>query len=304
MRAHSATHLLHFALDELLKGTKQAGSLVESDYLRFDFATKQPLTDAELQQLESKVNHWISHGLEVHTQESNFEDAKKWWAKAFFEDKYGDVVRVVSIQDADVSLKSIELCWGTHVQNTKDIGAFMIVDQESVASGIRRIVAVTWPRVAVHAQNLRHELVLLSQKLDCQPKQLHEKLDKVLGELQMSKEKFQELKTILVRGEIVKSFTGSGKKLKMWPKEIEVFSLNISDTPLKRIDFKDVIQQTKEIMHVHSWILYTSEGNYAIYAANNSFSVKDFAQAHQLKWGGSDQLIQWRDEKILTIAQG
>ncbi|USN54357.1 MAG: hypothetical protein H6765_07450 [Candidatus Peribacteria bacterium] len=78
MRAHSATHLLHFALDELLKGTKQAGSLVESDYLRFDFATKQPLTDAELQQLESKVNHWISHGLEVHTQESNFEDAKKW----------------------------------------------------------------------------------------------------------------------------------------------------------------------------------------------------------------------------------
>lgn len=303
MRAHTATHLLHYALDKLLEGTKQAGSLVESDYLRFDFATKQPLTAQQLHQLESKVNHWITHGLEVHVQEMSFDEAKQSWAKAFFEDKYGDVVRMVSIRDDDLELKSIELCGGTHVNNSKDIWAFMIVDQESVASGIRRIIAVTGPRVALHGQSLRSEIISMSTKLDCQPKQVHEKLDKVLWELQIAKDKFQELKTILVKGEIVKSFTGNGHKLKMWPEQIEVFTLDITETPLKRIDFKDVVQQAKEIMHMHSWIIYNVEWNYAIHAAPDTFSAKAFVAAYKLKWGGSDQLVQGRDPQIIKITK-
>ena len=117
--------------------------MVEQDYLRFDFAAKQPLTNDQLAQIDSKINHWIAHSLAVTTTECAYADAIKLGAKAFFEDKYGDVVRVVSMQDGDVSLTSIELCGGTHVTNTNHIGAFKIVEQEAVASGVRRIIAVT-----------------------------------------------------------------------------------------------------------------------------------------------------------------
>lgn len=143
MRAHTATHLLHAALDEMLGGTKQAGSLVDQDFLRFDFAAKQPLTNEQLAIIDSKINHWIAHSLSVTTTESSLAEATKLGAKAFFEDKYGDIVRVVSVQDGDVDLKSVELCGGTHVTNTNHIGAFKIVEQEAVASGVRRIIAVT-----------------------------------------------------------------------------------------------------------------------------------------------------------------
>jgi alanyl-tRNA synthetase len=98
MRAHTATHLLHYLLDTTLGGTKQAGSLVDDDYLRFDFATKQALTDQQILDIETTINHIIIQSLPVMVKEMSYDEATKTGAKAFFEDKYGDLVRVVSIQ--------------------------------------------------------------------------------------------------------------------------------------------------------------------------------------------------------------
>ena len=210
MRAHTATHLLHFMLDQLLGSTKQAGSVVNDDYLRFDFAAKQALTYEQLQNIETTINNYILQALPVDTEEMSFEEASKTWAKAFFEDKYGDTVRVVSIRSPltrggaewneaeGFDLKSIELCGWTHVTNTADIWAFTITEQTSVASGIRRIVAVTWPKVARYNQDLRSQLLALSSRLDCQPKQLEEKLDKVLKELTHIKSDHESLQSQIV----------------------------------------------------------------------------------------------------------
>ena len=138
-RAHSATHLLHSALREVLGGhVHQAGSLVEPDVLRFDFTHYTAITPEELRAVEDKVNEAILAGYPVETQEMSVEDAKKSGATALFGEKYGSSVRVVSMGDF-----SRELCGGTHLSNTAKAGAFHIVSEGSVASGVRRIEAYT-----------------------------------------------------------------------------------------------------------------------------------------------------------------
>lgn len=117
MRAHTAAHLLHAELVKIFPATKQAGSFVDEDYLRFDFAADRSLTSEELAKIQSNINTIIYAALPVTTTETSFDEAVKLGAKAFFEDKYGDVVRLVKV-DQDIST---ELCGGTHVTNTKDI---------------------------------------------------------------------------------------------------------------------------------------------------------------------------------------
>ncbi len=296
MRAHTATHLMHFALGELLWSTKQAGSLVDEDYLRFDFAAKQPLTAQEIQTIESKVNHRIRNARDVNVKEMNHDEALKTWAKAFFEDKYGDVVRVVSVIDNDISLSSVELCGWTHVKNTADIWAFLITGQEAVASGIRRLTAVTWPAVAVHAQTLSNELLSLSTKLDCQPKQLAEKIDKLIKEHAYLQWQYEGLQAYTIQSAF--------KKISETPNKIEGFSivLNISDnSALAATDFKLVASQAKNARTDKNWIIYTNEGNYAIGTWEKDVTAKGTLQKYGLKWGGSDHFVQWRDPKILEI---
>jgi alanyl-tRNA synthetase len=117
MRAHTAAHLLHAELVKIFPATKQAGSFVDEDYLRFDFAADRALTPEEMAKIQSSINTIIYAALPVTTTETSFDEAVKLGAKAFFEDKYGDVVRLVKV-DQDIST---ELCGGTHVTNTKDI---------------------------------------------------------------------------------------------------------------------------------------------------------------------------------------
>ncbi len=296
MRAHTATHLLHFALGELLGSTKQAGSLVDEDYLRFDFAAKQPLDLQQLQTIESKVNHRIRHARQVDVKEMSLVEATKTGAKAFFEDKYGDRVRVVSIVDNDISLSTIELCGGTHVPNTSEIGAFLITAQEAVASGIRRISAVTWPAVALHAQTLQNELLTLSTKLDCQPKQLQEKVDKLLKEFSHMQGDHQSLQAQIVRGILAQLCASSNKNIDWF-----TYVIDISEGGLTGYDFKIVVGQAKELWPTCNWVIYTSDGNYAIYTGEKNVSAKEFAAKHGLKWGGSDYLVQGRDSRILEI---
>jgi alanyl-tRNA synthetase len=142
-RNHTATHLMHAALREVL-GThvKQAGSVVAPNYLRFDFSHYQPLTASEIDEIERLVNYHILRNEPVHTDEMAVEEAMRSGAMALFGEKYGEKVRVLSIKGAE-AIFSKELCGGTHVRATGDIGIFKITSDESIASGVRRIRAVT-----------------------------------------------------------------------------------------------------------------------------------------------------------------
>ena len=135
---HSATHLLHSALREILgEHVTQQGSLVEANRLRFDFLHPKPLTTDEIKRVENFVNEIIAQGVEAKVEEMSLEKAKEKGAIALFGEKYQDVVRVVEFDSA-----SIELCGGTHVKNSAEIGSFFIIKESGVSSGVRRIEAV------------------------------------------------------------------------------------------------------------------------------------------------------------------
>lgn len=142
MRAHSWAHLLNGQLDKVLNWTKQAGSFVDQDFIRFDFTTQKPLTEEQIKYIELEINKIISETIEIENFETSMEEAIKLWAKAFFEDKYWDKVRIVKIGDY-----STELCGWTHANNTSEIGIFKIIWQEAVSAWTRRIIALTGPKV-------------------------------------------------------------------------------------------------------------------------------------------------------------
>ena len=139
MRSHTATHLMHSALRQVL-GThvKQAGSLVEDDRLRFDFSHYESVSFDNILKITKLVNKWILQGFDISTHIQRYSEAVKSGAMAIFGEKYGDEVRVVSMGDV-----SSELCGGTHLDNTSKIGSFVIIKEESIASGTRRIEALT-----------------------------------------------------------------------------------------------------------------------------------------------------------------
>jgi alanyl-tRNA synthetase len=150
---HSATHLLQFALRERLgEHVKQAGSVVAPDYLRFDFSHFQPLGEEDLAAIERRVNELVRENAETDTAVLELEKARQAGAMMIFGEKYGDVVRVVRIGP------SKELCGGTHVRRSGDIAFFKIASEESIAAGVRRIVALTGPKAVELSQREADEL--------------------------------------------------------------------------------------------------------------------------------------------------
>jgi alanyl-tRNA synthetase len=176
---HTATHLLQAALKEVVDpGIGQAGSLVDFDRLRFDFHCPRAVTAEELERIEALINGWIADAHTLEVQEMAIEKAKAAGAVAMFGEKYADVVRVV-----DVPGVSMELCGGTHVANTAEIGLFKIVGESGVAAGIRRIEAVAGPSVLAYLNERDRVVRALGERLKAQPGEIVERVAGLQEEL-------------------------------------------------------------------------------------------------------------------------
>ncbi len=192
-RNHSATHLLQKAL-RLVLGThvEQSGSYVDENRLRFDFTHFSAMTNEELKKVEDIVNAEISRNLPVNIENMSMEEAKKTGAMALFGEKYGDVVRVVSMGDF-----SVELCGGTHVTNTGVIRAFKIVSESGIAAGVRRIEALTADGVFEYYETMEKQLESIAAILKAQPTMVVDRIEKLLAEMKEVKSENESLKNKL-----------------------------------------------------------------------------------------------------------
>ncbi|RMF04998.1 MAG: alanine--tRNA ligase, partial [Chloroflexi bacterium] len=205
MRNHTATHILHRELRRTLGShVAQAGSLVAPDRLRFDFSHPQMVSQSELTEIEAAVNQAILADYPVSDSQKRYDELKQAIASgeimALFGEKYGDVVRVVQI-GSDTATYSRELCGGTHVQRTAQIGALHITNEESAAAGVRRIEAVTGDGAARLIQNRLLTLEQLAAFLNVQPEDVYRRTMALASQLQDTEKKIKELERKLARAD-------------------------------------------------------------------------------------------------------
>ena len=195
-RNHTATHLLHAALKQVLGDhVNQAGSYVGPDRLRFDFSHFSQVTEEELKEVEAVVNEQILASKAVEIEELPIEEAKKKGAMALFGEKYGDIVRVVTVPGF-----SMEFCGGSHVENTAKIGMFKIVSEGSSGAGVRRIEAVTGHGAVAHVNETEEMVKGLAASLKCRVADVPARLEALQAELKAAQKKAEEL-----AGEIAKA---------------------------------------------------------------------------------------------------
>lgn len=207
MYNHTATHLLHAALRRILGDhVQQAGSLVQPDRLRFDFTHFEKLTPEQIRQIEQLVNEKIRADYPLEIVWTSLDEAKKMGAMALFGEKYGEEVRVIIIDDY-----SRELCGGTHVSRTGQIGAFMIVEETSVAAGVRRIEAITGPAVIDYLQQSREMLKDLSVILNAAPTEVAEKVKQLQEEYRRLEKKLEEMEKKEILGNVDRYFQEAKK---------------------------------------------------------------------------------------------
>ena len=205
MRAHSATHLLHAALRKVLGDhVHQAGSLVEPDRLRFDFTHFSAMTGEELLEVARIVNHEILKGDAVGTEVMGLEEARAKGAQALFGEKYGESVRVVSMGDF-----SSELCGGTHIDNTAKVGPFRIESEFSVASGVRRIEAVTGLEFFRENEENNRKLLAMADMLKTSPNEVVEKARAQIESLRELRRRVEALEDKLRSGEAANFIAGA-----------------------------------------------------------------------------------------------
>lgn len=223
VRNHSATHLMHKALREVLGDhVQQKGSLVNADRTRFDFAHNAPVTNAEILEIESRVNAEILGNAAAAAHVMEIEAAKATGAMMLFGEKYGDTVRVLEIGT------SKELCGGTHVQRTGDIGLFKIVGESGIASGVRRIEAVTGMNALHYLQTLEHTVDAAAQSLKTSPAELGSRLEAMHLHV-----KTLEKEASTLKGKLASSQTGD-----LVAKAIDVNGVRLLVAELEGLDSK------------------------------------------------------------------
>ena len=198
MRAHSATHLLQAALREVLGDhVHQAGSLVEPDRLRFDLTHFSAITPEELERVNEIVGDWILDGMDVTVSEMSMAQAKASGATALFSEKYGDRVRVVNMGG-----KSVELCGGTHVDNTAKIGPFRITGESSVASGVRRVEAITGKAYLREMETVNRRMYAAAEVLHAKPADLIAKAKGFTAELKEARQNVERMKEKILHSDV------------------------------------------------------------------------------------------------------
>ena len=263
---HSATHLLHESLRRVLgEHVTQKGSLVQSDRLRFDFSHMKPITEEEIKKIESYVNSIIQKKSKVKTRIMTPKEAVENGALALFGEKYGDEVRVLSMGDEEGQFFSTELCGGTHVLNTADIGKFKIISQSSIASGVRRIEALRDTQLKDFLKDKKNQSNLSNQKNEMTLKDLTAKIIELGGkpnlknkdQIVLIKELSRQLDKLSV-GSILQDKT-KNKINDQVINGIKVRFQNILDLPFK--DLRKLIDEGKKEI---------GEGLVIIYAINDS----------------------------------
>lgn len=205
MRAHSATHLLQAALISVLGDhVHQAGSLVEPDRLRFDFTHFSAMTPEEIKKVELLVNEAVLAGHGISVREMPIDQAKAEGATALFGEKYGSTVRVVAMGDV-----SKELCGGTHLDNTAKVGPFGILSEFSVASGVRRIEAVTGKAYMRRAEETQAAVARVAEVFRTSPAELEHKSESLVGELRELRRRLEQMQDKLRNGEIENLLTSA-----------------------------------------------------------------------------------------------
>ena len=274
---HSATHLLHSALREILgEHVTQAGSLVEANRLRFDFSHPKPLTAEEITAVEERVNAIVERGIEADVEEMALEDAKNRGAMALFGEKYGEKVRVVAFGDT-----SVELCGGTHVHNTAEIGVFLITKESGVSAGVRRIEAVCGHAAYESVKKMRSTLAEIAGELKAkEPMQGIAKL----------KSQIKELKSELAAAQ---------KSRKSELKAESIGGVTVIVEEVEGGDIKEMIDDLKNAHDSVAVMLFQKRGDKVLIAAGQKNSpikagawVKEIAPVLGGGGGGRDDFAQ------------
>ena len=225
-RNHTATHLLHRVLRDVLGNhVKQSGSSVNDDHLRFDFNHFAPLTKEELEKIEDLVNNKILNNLKVETKFTTFDKAKEMGAIALFGEKYGEQVRVVKIGEF-----SLELCGGTHLDSTSNIGLFKILNEQGIGSSLRRVEAVTGEKALKYVKERENIINEISDKLQIAPSEMLLRIDQIIDEVNNLKKEIKITQNKLARYAIGRLIS----------KKREIKGINIISIKVDALDKNDL----------------------------------------------------------------
>jgi len=290
---HSATHLLHESLRRVLgEHVTQKGSLVQSDRLRFDFSHMKPVSEEEIKKIESCVNSIIQKKTEVKTRIMTPKEAVGNGALALFGEKYGDEVRVLSMGDEEGKFFSTELCGGTHVVNTADIGKFKITSQSSIAAGVRRIEALRDTQLISFLKKKENLSNLSDQKNEAVIKELEKKIIKLGGNPNLqNNDQVALIKDLNRRFDqlSVSSILKDKKKNKVSDQVINGFKVrfqNIKDLPFK--DLRKLIDEGKKEIGEGLVIIYAINDNKVGLAVGVTKTLEDKFDAVKIVRAGSE----------------
>ncbi len=271
IRNHSATHLMHAALRNILgEHVQQKGSLVNNERLRFDFSHNEAVTQDQLFEVEKQVNQQIRSNLATQAEVMAIADAKAKGAMALFGEKYGDEVRVISMGDY-----SVELCGGVHVKRTGDIGGFKVVAETGIASGVRRIEAITGVAAVDYAHQQFNKINKISNLLKASYDELEDKMSQVLNKLKAQEKEIAQLKS--------KMATQTGRDLTS--EAVDIDGVKVLAVKLEGVDSKslrDTMDQLKNKLGTSVILLATVDDGKVSLCAGVSKDKTDQIKAGEL----------------------